>query len=146
MLIVCLANMPYGYYCLTRFFAMTIFACLAYISYNDNKKLFVIFSASALLFQPFVKITLGRTIWNIVDVIEALFLLWFWITKYNKQKTTMTKRKTSTGIPGLSFSWKRALGITQAKQKISKETGIPMSKSGIERKIGNTILKMIFGK
>ena len=65
---------------------------------------------------------------------------------YNKQKTTMTKRKTSTGIPGLSFSWKRALGITQAKQKISKETGIPMSKSGIERKIGNTMLKMIFGK
>ena len=86
MLIVCLVNMPYGFYSLTRFFAMTIFACLAYISYNDNKKLFVIFSASALLFQPFVKITLGRTIWNIVDVIEALFLLWFWITKYITNK------------------------------------------------------------
>ena len=25
-------------------------------------------------------------------------------------------RKSNTGIPGLSFSWKRALGITQAKQ------------------------------
>lgn len=35
----------------------------------------------------------------------------------------MTKR--STPIPGLSFSWKRALGITQAKQKIARETGIP---------------------
>lgn len=55
-------------------------------------------------------------------------------------------RKSSTGIPGLSFSWKRALGITQAKQKIAKETGIPTSKAGIERKIGKTILKALFGK
>lgn len=58
----------------------------------------------------------------------------------------MRKRKSSTGIPGLSFSWKRALGITQAKQKISRQTGIPTTKSGIERKIGKMILKSIFGK
>ena len=57
----------------------------------------------------------------------------------------MTK-KSSTGIPGLSFSWKRALGITQAKRKIAKETGIPTSKAGIERKIGQTILKVLFDK
>ena len=49
-------------------------------------------------------------------------------------------------IPGLSFSWKRALGITQAKQQISRQTGIPMTKAGVERKIGNTILKTILGK
>ncbi len=36
----------------------------------------------------------------------------------------MAKRKSNTGIPGLSFSWKRALGITQAKQKFARETGI----------------------
>ena len=55
-------------------------------------------------------------------------------------------RKSNTGIPGLSFSWKRALGITEAKRKIAKETGIPTSKAGIERKIGQTIIKAIFGK
>lgn len=49
-------------------------------------------------------------------------------------------------IPGLSFSWKRAFGITKVKQKISRETGIPMSKSGLERKIGRTIIKVLFGK
>lgn len=49
-------------------------------------------------------------------------------------------------IPGLSLSWKRALGITQVKREISKKTGIPMTKSGLERKIGNTIIKSIFGK
>lgn len=49
-------------------------------------------------------------------------------------------------IPGLSFSWKRALGITQAKQKISRHTGIPISKAGLERKVGKIIIKSIFGK
>lgn len=54
--------------------------------------------------------------------------------------------KKSTLIPGLSFSLKRALGITQTKQKIARETGIPMSKAGLERKIGNAILKTILRK
>ena len=58
----------------------------------------------------------------------------------------MRKKKSSTGIPGLSFSWKRALGITQAKQELARQTGIPTTKSGIERKIGKMILKSIFGK
>ena len=44
-------------------------------------------------------------------------------------------------IPGLSFSWTRALGITQAKQKLTRATGIPMTKQGLERKIGNASLK-----
>ena len=54
--------------------------------------------------------------------------------------------KRSTPIPGLSFSIKRALGITQARQKIARETGIPTSKAGLERKIGNMIIKTLFGK
>ena len=58
----------------------------------------------------------------------------------------MARRKSNILIPGLSFSWKRALGITQAKQKIARETGIPTTKAGIERKIGKIILKSIFGK
>lgn len=54
-------------------------------------------------------------------------------------------RKTNTEIPGLSFSWKRALGISQAKQRFARETGIPTSKAGLERKIGKLILKSLFG-
>ena len=49
-------------------------------------------------------------------------------------------------IPGLTFSLKRAIGITQVKQKVSRTTGIPMSKTGIERKIGSTLLKTILKK
>ncbi len=47
---------------------------------------------------------------------------------------------------GFSFSWKRALGITAAKQKNARQTGIPISKASLERKIGTTLLKLIFGK
>ena len=39
-------------------------------------------------------------------------------------------------IPGVSFSAKRALGITSAKRKIAKATGIPTTKSGRQRKAG----------
>ena len=53
---------------------------------------------------------------------------------------------TNTRIPGLSFSLKRALGITRAKQQFARKTGIPTSKAGLERKIGRTLLKAIFGK
>ena len=49
-------------------------------------------------------------------------------------------------IPGLSFSWKTALGISQEKQKFARQTGIPTSKAGLERKIGSLIIKEIFGK
>lgn len=49
-------------------------------------------------------------------------------------------------IPGLSFSWKRAVGITAAKQKISRSTGIPLTKGGLERKIGSMVINLMTGK
>ena len=38
--------------------------------------------------------------------------------------------------PGLSFSWKHALGVTKAKRRVSKKTGIPMSRGGRRMKLG----------
>ncbi len=55
----------------------------------------------------------------------------------------MTKSKSKVFIPGLSFSWKRGLGISKAKQKFARETGIPTSESGFVRKIGSMILKTL---
>ncbi len=49
-------------------------------------------------------------------------------------------------IPGLSFSLKRAVGISAFKQKIARKTGIPTTRQGLERKIGGAILGAIFGK
>jgi len=45
---------------------------------------------------------------------------------------------------GFSFSWKRALGITSAKQSFARKTGIPTTKAGMERKIGSLILNTLF--
>lgn len=42
---------------------------------------------------------------------------------------------------GLSFSLKRAIGITGVKQKFAKKTGVPTTQGGIERKIGHELLK-----
>lgn len=39
-------------------------------------------------------------------------------------------------IPGVSYSWKRAVGITSAKQKLARVTGIPTTKQGRQRKFG----------
>ena len=53
---------------------------------------------------------------------------------------------TNTKIPGLSFSLKRAVGITAAKRAFTKATGIPTTKTGLERKIGAAVIGLIFGK
>lgn len=78
-LIICLFPMPYGYYTLVRFAAMIIFACMAYRFYTEKRiPLCVLAGSLALLFQPFFKIVLGRTMWNIVDVIVAIALVVLW--------------------------------------------------------------------
>lgn len=40
---------------------------------------------------------------------------------------------------GFSFSWKRAIGISGAKGKISRKTGIPLTRSGRQRKVGRAM-------
>jgi hypothetical protein len=49
----------------------------------------------------------------------------------------MSRKKS--GIPGLSFSWQRALGISQAKARLSRQIGIPLSRSGRQRKVGREL-------
>ena len=49
-------------------------------------------------------------------------------------------------IPGISFSLKGALGLTALRQKVSKALGMPTTRSGIERKIGRSILNTHFKK
>lgn len=80
----CLLHMPYGFYVLVRFVAMVVFAVLA-MQYSEkrNSALMVTFGALALLFQPFFKIALGRDMWNVVDVVVAIFLVALCIKERN---------------------------------------------------------------
>lgn len=46
-------------------------------------------------------------------------------------------------LPGVTFSLKRALGLTEVKRKIAKGIGIPLTKQGLERKVGKTVVDVI---
>ena len=46
---------------------------------------------------------------------------------------------------GLSFSLKRAVGISGLKAKIAHKTGIPTTKQGLERKVGKSVLSLLTG-
>jgi hypothetical protein len=50
------------------------------------------------------------------------------------------------GKYGLSFSWKRLLGISGFRNSLARKTGIPTTKGGVERKIGRWILRVLFNK
>lgn len=83
---LCLANMPYGFYNLVRFVAMIAFAIYAYVYYEKKSNaLAITFLSLAVLFQPLLPIHLGRVLWNIVDVVVAIFLIILYI-KENYQK------------------------------------------------------------
>jgi hypothetical protein len=47
---------------------------------------------------------------------------------------------------GFSFSLKRAIGISSAKQRFARQTGIPTTKGGLHRKVGSFVLNLLFGK
>jgi hypothetical protein len=77
LFLLCLLDMPYSFYELVRFSALAGFVYLAVIAHREGreKELFI-FIGLAILFQPLIKIALGRILWNIVDVITAAWLLY----------------------------------------------------------------------
>ena len=80
LLLLCLAPMPYGYYQFIRLASMIVFTIMAYQYFEREKMpLAITFGGLALLFQPFIKIALGRTMWNVVDVVVAIGLVALWI-------------------------------------------------------------------
>ena len=81
-LLICLAPMPYGYYMLIRYVATILFGVMVYDYFQNRQKgLYITCLALALLFQPILKIPFGREVWNLIDVIVAIFLLWLFFRK-----------------------------------------------------------------
>lgn len=75
LFIGCLFDMNYDYFQLIRFVGMVGFAILAYKQYKKNDFYFVTWLASAILINPIFKISLGRTVWNVIDIVWALLLI-----------------------------------------------------------------------
>ena len=73
---VCLLDMPYGYYQLVRFAALIGFSILAYTANGQGQITeAIVYVCLAILFQPVIKISLGREIWNVADVIVGIGLI-----------------------------------------------------------------------
>jgi hypothetical protein len=73
---LCLLDMPYGYYQFVRFLALIGFSILAYKGYEKQENtMTVVYVGLAILFQPLFKISLGRELWNIVDVLVGIGLI-----------------------------------------------------------------------
>ena len=76
LLLICLLDMPYGYYQLLRFAAVVGFAILGYFAYEGkNIPATLVFVALAFLYQPLLKVPLGRDIWMVVDGVVAAGLI-----------------------------------------------------------------------
>ncbi len=85
---VCLLNMPYGYFQLVRFVALVGFTILAYKANEQGRKTeAIIYVCLGILFQPFIKIALGRQLWNIIDVVVGIgLIISIFVRKANTQR------------------------------------------------------------
>jgi hypothetical protein len=73
---ICLADMPYGYFQFVRWAALVGFALLAFDASDKNRQQeMIIYIGLAVLFQPVFKISIGRLLWNMVDVVVGVGLL-----------------------------------------------------------------------
>lgn len=76
ILLVCLFPWPYEWYLFVRFLTMVVMAYLTYQFYaRGQMRRAVVAAVVALLFQPFIKLNLGRELWQIADVLLALGLI-----------------------------------------------------------------------
>ena len=100
-LLICLFRMPYGYYTLIRFASMVVFVCMAVSFYKEQKTTLCIIAGSlALLFQPFFKIVLDRTTWNVVDVIVAFGFLKKTIGQGTQNEKALVNNPSAVGHRG----------------------------------------------
>ncbi len=85
LLLLALLPLPYGYYILLRF---AVFFGLIY-EIIKNKKLnqdtIYIFIVIAVLYNPIIRMPLGRVIWVIVNILTAIYLI-YCLLKYKNLK------------------------------------------------------------
>lgn len=75
LFLVCLLDMPYSYFQIVRTVGMLGFLYLGFNAHeNKQKEWKYFFWGSALLINPLIKVSLGRELWNVVDIIWAIVL------------------------------------------------------------------------
>ena len=65
---------------------VTAFAYFAFEYYKkEHEGLAFTFGVLALMFQPFIKLALGRVMWNVVDVVVGLGLVYLAYLEFKKK-------------------------------------------------------------
>ena len=68
--------MPYGFYQFVRFAGLVGFSILAYQANQQGKQtVMFIYIGLAIIFQPLIKISFGRQIWNVIDIVVGIGLI-----------------------------------------------------------------------
>ncbi|MCX5633326.1 MAG: hypothetical protein NTW93_06615 [Phycisphaerae bacterium] len=76
MLLLALADLPYGYYQLLRFVVCGVAVYIAYMAYTWQKMWAVwLFAFIAILFNPLVPIHFSRELWQVLDFICAILFI-----------------------------------------------------------------------
>ena len=73
ILLLAIADLPYGYYTLLRIIVTIVAGITAFIaSEQENQFWMILFGAIAILFNPIIPIYLDKDVWVVIDVIVAV--------------------------------------------------------------------------
>lgn len=76
LLVLALAELPYGYYQMLRWVICAVAAFTAFVAYSYGREGWtVVFGAVAVLFNPIAPFYLSREIWAVLDVATAVVFL-----------------------------------------------------------------------
>jgi len=76
MLIIAVANLPYGYYRLLRLVVCSVSAFGVYLTYKRGKTIWVILlGIMALLFNPIFPIYFSKDIWIVIDLLGGILFI-----------------------------------------------------------------------
>jgi len=76
MLVIAIADLPYGYYTLLRIAICILAGFSAYVAFESEKKPWLwLFGTIAILFNPIIPIYLDKETWTIIDLIVAVIFV-----------------------------------------------------------------------
>lgn len=86
-LFVAMAQLPYGYYQLLRFFIFGVSLYSVSLNHEEkNTKWVWIFGSIAILFNPFFKVHFEKELWSIIDLITGLLFCFYFVIRIKKKK------------------------------------------------------------
>jgi len=75
-LLLCLINMPFWYYQIVHLFGSIGFFYLAYIDYSEDIRITPqLFFTFGLLYNPILKISFGKELWQSVDILVSTLII-----------------------------------------------------------------------